>query len=192
MKRIIKIYKDEYLEYFQDNIKNINDKDMRDLLLNLLECNRSDEKHPNINICKEKAEQLYNEDDKKPLFIKIFSESSSNELKYIAQYYNKISNTNLINAIKSNFENDAYNLYLTVLYGVINPAEYFADKIKEAIENNNLNNDYLIRTIRYRRDIDLSKILRLYKNDKELIEEIENITSGDYKNILIEIIKTCK
>lgn len=197
-KALEKIKQKYYELYNKDLAKEVQSEtsgSFKKLLYSLLQCNRSEEKHPDLKRCKERAEELYKAGEGRTgtdedIFNKIFAVSSRNELKYISQYYNQIAKHSILEAIEKEFSRDVKKLYQTIIYGLINPSEYFADKVNEAVEGMGTDDNLLIRIILSRRDIDLPKMKIFFekKYKKSLVSAVREDTSGDYQKLIVKLI----
>jgi len=195
LKKIKKEYKKKYNSELEEDIKSDISGDLGKLLISLLQCNRSKNKNPNIEKCKQIAEELYNAGEKKlgtdePIFIKIFGNCSGPELMHIAREYHKLYRNSLLKAIDNEFSGDISNLIKTIFYANISPSEYFATRIKEAVKDLGTKEKILNRIIVTRNEIDIKIISKyyylLYSSDME--EDIKNDTNGSYRKLLIGLI----
>ena len=77
----------------------------------------------------------------------------------------------------------------TILYVQISPSEYFATRIRDAVHGIGTNEKILTRVIVTRCEIDLPIMKQYYKQlyGKDMIKDIEDDVSGDYKKLLIAI-----
>ena len=117
--------------------------------------------------------------------------SSRNELSLVARLYYKLSNETILEGIDKKFEGDKKELIKSVLYSVISPSEYFATRIKKAIEGFGTDDKTLIRSLVSRCDLDMNIIKKYYKQiyEKDMVEDIKNDISGDYQKLIFELIK---
>ena len=67
-------------------------------------------------------------------FNKIFSLSSKFELTYICKEYYKLYGHSVIDAINNNFKGDLQILLKSIIHAIINPAEYFASRVNDAVK----------------------------------------------------------
>ena len=164
------------------------------MLVSLLQCKRSTNKNPDREECAKIAQELFNAGEKRlgtdePVFNKIFALSSPHELIMISREYHKIAGNLLTKAIDKEFSGDIKKLLKTVLYVLISPSEYFSSRIHEAVDGLGTNEKILTRILVTRAEIDLLKIKQYYKvlYGKDMIEDIKDDVSGDYKQLLISI-----
>lgn len=191
-------YKELYNKELVDDIKEDTSGDFQKLLIGLLECERSTNKDVNkencaniakeLNEAKEKQWSIENDQD---VFYKYIMLSSRHELSAVAREYYKLSGETMIDGIEKNFKGDAKELLKTVLYSIISPSEYFATRIKKAIEGFGTDNKTLIRILITRCEVDMPTIKKYYKllYQKDLVEDVKNDISGDYQKLMIELIK---
>ncbi|VDO15530.1 unnamed protein product [Rodentolepis nana] len=72
----------------------------------------------------------------------------------------------------------------------VDPTDLYANWIYDAIKAPGADNEDLIRLILSRAEINLQNIKDAYRaiSEKTLIEDIEEVTSGDYKNMLVALV----
>ena len=156
---------------------------------------RSNNLRPDINDCRKKAKELYEAGEGKwgtnsHIFNKIFALSSKFELAFICREYYKLYGHSIIDAINNNFKGDLKKLLISIIHAIINPSEYFASRIKDAIKGFGTKDNLLIRIIITRDEVDMPMIKRYYKQlyGKDMIDDIKKDTSGDYKRLLVELV----
>ena len=166
----------------------------RQLLVALLQGGRSENPYPNEKECKKICEELYNGGEAikgtdNALFIKYFANKSPAELAMISRLYHKKYNKTLLDVIEKEFSGDVKVLFSTLLKALVKPAEYFATRVNKAVKGWGTNNNLLIRILVTRDEIDMPQIKKCYKElyKKDMLEDIKDDTSGDYRELLIEL-----
>lgn len=166
----------------------------RQLLVCLLQGNRSESTTYDSAECEKCAQQLFEAGEKKwgtddSVFIKLFASKSSAEFAAISRYYHKISKNTIVQAVKKEFSGDIQKLLLAVLYAIISPSEYFATRVNKAVKGWGTNDNLLIRVLVTRDEIDMPQIKQYYSQlyNKDMMKDIEDDTSGDYKKLLVEL-----
>jgi hypothetical protein len=188
-------YKEKYNKDLEHSIDKETKGNFKRLLISLLEGGRSRNMRYDVNDCQAKAKLLYEAGESKwgtssYVFNQIFSLSSKYELSYICKEYYKLYGHSIVDAINSNFEGDLKKLLKSIIHAIINPSEYFASRINDAIKGLGTKDTLLIRTIVTRREIDLPMIKKYYKQlyGKDMVEDVKKETSGDYRKFLLEIL----
>ncbi len=117
--------------------------------------------------------------------------SSPKELSSVAREYYKLSGKTILEGIENFFKGYAKELLKSILYALVSPSEYFATRIKKAIEGFGTDNKTLIRILITRCEVDMNYIKKYYKQlfNKEMIEDIKSDISGDYQKLMMELIK---
>ena len=196
LNKIKEIYKKKYKKELENDLIEDNSSDLRKLLVYLLQKKRSINEKPNKDECIKKAEKLKDLDDfrggridKESVFKEILALSSPHELACISREYHKLTNNMLTTAIDNEFSGDKKKLYKTILYVLISPSEYFATRIHEAISESKTNKSLLTRILVTRAEIDLARIKQYYLKlyNKNIIDDINNDVSGNYKQLLFII-----
>ena len=189
-------YKEKYKINLETALENETSGNFKKFLISLLQGGRSKNLNPDINICKIKAQELYESGANKwginsDIFNQIFAHSSKIELAFICREYYKLYGHSIIDAINNNFKGDIKKLLISIIHAIINPSEYFATRINDAIKGLGTKDKLLIRVIVTRDEIDMPMIKRYYKQlyGKDMIDDIKKDTSGDYKRLLVELIE---
>jgi len=188
----------KYREMFnKELISDIHDElsgELRDLMTSLLQGARDDQSKFDEKSCIEKAEKLYKAGEGKigtneQIFYDILIKSSPNEIIAINNEYSKISKKNLIQAIDSEFSGKIKKLLKTAVYGIVNPSEYFATRVREAVKGLGTNDKLLMRILISRDEIDMPQIKEAYHRlyNRDLVDDVKNDLSGDYKKLMVEL-----
>lgn len=191
--RFVELYKETLEHWLLDELSG----DIKRFLVALIQGGRSD----TTNIDKAKLDKdvsdLYNAGENKlgtdeEAFIKLFSLRSPAELRYINQAYYKHTGKDLFQTIDDEFSGDIKKALKATLHAIIDPTDYFAERIKYACKGMGTNDDILIRVLVTRDEVDLKQIKEIYvkKFGLTLYQEIKDETSGDYKNMLLQIAMT--
>ena len=168
----------------------------RQILLSLLQCSRHDNSYPiNQQELQMEAQQLYqggaarwgtNENT----FTRIFSTRSPTEIAVIAQLYQRIAGVDLYTSLKKEFSGNAEKALCGIFYASINPPEYFATRIRDAVKGAGTKDTNLIRIIVSRAEYDIGLIKQAYQKlyNRDLIEDVKSDTHGDYEKILLALL----
>ena len=168
--------------------------DLKKVMLTLASAFRSENQNPDRAECHDKAEQLYKAGEKRlgtneKVFYDILTKASGPELVLIDKIYEQNHKHGLIKAIDKEFSGNMKKLLQTIVAVSINPPEYFATRVKYAIQGLGTKDTLLIRILVTRHELDLPKIKEAYKRlyNKDMVKDIEKDTSGDYKRLLVEL-----
>ena len=198
LEKIKKKYSELYKKELVEDIKGDTSGDFQKILEGILRCKRSEVKEINKENCEKIAKELSETkeegwvvNDESSVFYKYIMNSSPKELSAIAREYYRLSGKTIIDGIENNFKGDAKDLLKSILYSLVSPSEYFATRIKKAIEGFGTDNKTLIRILITRCEVDMNIIKKYYKQlyKKDMIEDIKNDISGDYQKLMIELIK---
>ena len=195
LQQIKKKYKEKYKNELENNVKSDTSGDLQRLLVSILQCNRSQNRNPNVNDCAAKAQELYKAGEGKKwgtdsdVFNKIFTLSSPAELIQIAQQYHKIAGKTILQAIDAEYSGNAKKTLKAIVYALISPSEYFATRVNDAIKGFGTNDHLLIRVLITRDEIDMPQIKQYYKQlyGKDMVEAVKNDIGGDYRKLMIEL-----
>ena len=199
LEKIKKKYNELYKKELVDDIKGDTSGDFQKILEGILRCKRSEVKEINKENCEKIAKELCETkeekgwliNDESNTFYNYIINSSPKELSAVAREYYKLSGKTIIEGIENNFKGDAKDLLKSILYSLVSPSEYFATRIKKAIEGFGTDNKTLIRILITRCEVDMNIIKKYYKQlyKKDMIEDIKSDISGDYQKLMIELIK---
>ena len=198
LEKIKKKYSELYKKELVEDIKGDTSGDFQKILEGILRCKRSEVREINKENCEKIAKELSEAkeegwvvNDESSAFYNYIINSSPKELSAIAREYYRLSGKTIIDGIENNFKGDAKDLLKSILYSLVSPSEYFATRIKKAIEGFGTDNKTLIRILITRCEVDMNIIKKYYKQlyNKEMIEDIKNDISGDYQKLMIELIK---
>ena len=166
---------------------------IRKNLTNLLNIPRSSNESPNKAQCEQWAKNLVDTGENswvanEEIFKKIFITKSSEELILIARYYFAKTGENIMNVVEKRLTNKIRNLLRELIYNVIIPEELFADKINNALKNNNIS--ILNRVLVERNQIDMNDIKEIYKTKykNELKDEIRSKTYGTHQKLCLHLV----
>jgi arsenate reductase-like glutaredoxin family protein len=170
----------------------------REILRKLLEASRSNNPYPDESESEKCAKEIYNstegknakKEDLQNTFIYIFTKKSREELASISKIYFTWYSKTLLQVVEEFCSGDSKRVLKAIIYSLLSPSEYFAYRINKAVKGLGTNDTILIRVLVSRDEIDIERIKRYYKQlyKIDLYKAIEKDTSGDYRNLLLELI----
>ena len=198
LEKIKKKYNELYKKELVEDIKSDTSGDFQKILEGILRCQRSETKEIDKEKCAKIAKDLndikdkgWDIQDEQNTFYQYIMKSSPKELSAVAREYYKLTGKTIIEGIETNFKGDAKDLLKSILYSIVSPSEFFATRIKKAIQGFGTDNKTLIRILVTRCEVDMTIIKKYYKQlyKKDMIDDIKNDISGDYQKLMIELIK---
>ena len=197
LKKLIERYQVLYKANLEEEVASETSGDVKRLLISTLQCNRGENQNLDINALNQDLQELYEAGEgqwgtDESAFNKIFSIRSPAELRYLNNKYAEVAGKSLFSVIDSEFGGDLAVLYKTILLAQANPPEYFAERIRKACVGGGTNDNLLIRVLVTRDEIDLKEINQVYKQkyNMTLREQIEDECSGEYKKLLVAMVKS--
>lgn len=194
LKNINTAYMNLYGKELINDIKSDFSGNLKKIMTSLLSYSRSENDNPDLKIIEQYAQQLIKGGIKRlgtdeKLFIDILTKCSTKELQQLSQIYQKRAGESLLKSIDKEFSGDLKKTLKTIIYANTTPSEYFASRVKEAIKGSGTNDKLLMRILITRDEVDMPRIKESYKKlyGKDMIQDIKNDTSGDYKNLLVEL-----
>ena len=195
LREVKAVFEREYKGSLEKWVIGDTSRNFKNLLVALLQCDRSTNLNPDPNMCQADAQALYKAGEGRwgtdePTFIKIFAKRSAAELSMINDCYLKLRGKGLLKAIDKEFSGDMKKLLQTVVGGLLDPAGYFAMRIREAVKGLGTNNTKLVRVIVSRSEIDLGYIKQAYQRmyQRDMLNDVRSDTSGYYRDILTGLI----
>ena len=191
LNKIKQKFKEKYGKDLVPEIKSETSGVYQKVAMNILEKERSKNTSPDLDTCKKIAEELHKAGEEKlgtndEVFINYFSNLSGEELALVGKEYDKNYKKNLVEVIQSEFSGINQDILIGILYGLINPSEYFARIIFKCVDGAGTADDRLIRSIVARAEVDMDLIKRFFKQifNKDMIERVKEDSSGDYSRLL--------
>ena len=195
LRQIKDVFEREYKNSLENWVKGDTSGNFRNLLIALLQCERSMNPNPDPNMCQADAQALYSAGEGRwgtdePTFIRIFAKRSAAEIMMINDCYTKLRGKGLLKAIDKEFSGDIKKLLQTVVGGLLDPAGYFATRIRESVKGLGTCDTKLVRVIISRSEIDLPFIKQAYQRiyGRDMLHDVRDDTSGYYRDILTGII----
>ena len=195
LKEIKEAFKVQSGNTLEGSIKDETSGDLQKLLISLIQCNRSENVNPDEKKAMDDAKELYQAGEGKwgtdeSVFNKIFALRSPCEIGAIARNYQQLSGKSLLESVENEFSGDMKKLLKTVVHAMINTSAYFASRVNKAIKGWGTDDEMLIRILVTRDEIDMPQIKQAYKSlfGKDMLADIKDDCSGDYLNLLLEIV----
>ena len=187
-------YKVLYKKTLEQELSSELSGDLKKVMLTLASALRSTNVNADQNDCNNKVEQLYKAGEKRlgtdeQVFYDILTKASPEEIKLMDKLYTQKYKHGLLTAIDNEFSGDLKKLLKTMIHVSLNPSEYFATRVNYAVKGAGTKDTLLIRILVTRDEIDMPQIKEAYKRlyNKDMVKDIENDTSGDYKRLLVEL-----
>lgn len=197
---MIKSIVQEYSNYIKrDLIKDVESETsgtLQKILLAFLQGNKGENLQPKQEECTKLAQSLIDAEpknwwNKNSVWIPILTRKSPIEIALICREYHKLAKKTILDSIENEVpKKKGGKKYLQlILFALISPSEYFAKRINESVKGLGTNDNLLIRVLTTRHEIDIPQIKQYYKQiiNKDMIEDIKDDTSGDYRKLLVEL-----
>lgn len=166
------------------------------VLKSLISAGRSENLSVDNELAKKEANELYQAGENKfgtdnAVFIRILCSHSFPQLNAIFNEYDLISKKGIERAIKSEMSGSFEKICLAIVKCVRDKAAFYAEALHDSMSGVGTNDASLIRLLVSRAEIDLHLIKNVYQTTyyKSLYYDIDKDTSGDYKKLLLEIVK---
>ncbi len=194
LKKIIERYQQKFNRNLEEDIKKETHGTLQNVLISLLQCNRSTNQSPNSSQIEKIAQEIYDAGESKwfhdsSTFVKYLTTLSPNELACLNQEYNYIAKHTILQAIDKEFIGDSKKALRAIVYANLMPSEYFATRVHDAIKGIGTKDHLLMRVLITRDEIDMPKIKECYNKlyGISMIEAIKNDISGNYRKLMLEL-----
>ena len=164
--------------------------DFKNYLTAILENERNEGQTISTEQAYDLAKQLYEKKAKNwgkdlEMFKTIFATKSREDLTLIARAYFELYQKNLYDAA-DDVSGDNRKLIKAVIFGVINPSEWFARKAFEAVQGLGTDTNTLNRVVVGRAEIDMPAIRDYYHmiRNKDIKDDVVDDTSGSYGKVM--------
>lgn len=196
----IEAIKREYKTYYQRDLE----KDcvsetsghFKRLLVSMCQANRDTSETVDMEKAKKEANDLFQAGEKKwgtdeSRFNVILASRSYPQLKATFNEYVTISQRDLLNSIDREMSGDLKAGFKCIVQCARNAPEYFADRLWRSMKGAGTDDSTLIRVVVSRSEVDLVEIKQafLQKYHKTVYKMIEGDCSGDYKKLLLALVK---
>ena len=195
LRQIKEKFNQKFKRDLEADVKSETSGTFRELLVSLLKCNRSTNTMPDHAQCAAIANEIYKAGEAKlgtdeSVFIKYFCTLSRNELAVVVKEYHKLAKNTILQAIDNEFSGDSKKMLRTIVYATLSVSEYFATRVHDAVKGLGTRDHLLIRVLVSRSEIDMPQIKQYYKQlyGKNMVEDIKNDISGDYRTLMLGII----
>ncbi|XP_033112459.1 annexin A13-like [Anneissia japonica] len=197
IKAIKEMYKKVYKKELEKDISDDTSGHFKRLLISMCTANRDesdivdeDKVNDDVKTLFEAGEDKWGTDESE--FNRILATRSHPHLRAVFAAYKKAHNKDIFDVIKSETSGDLCEGYLTIAKSSNDPTDYYAESLYKSMKGLGTNDDRLIRVVVTRSEIDLGVIKTRFneKYNSSLEQFVKGDCSGDYKNVLLAIIKT--
>lgn len=192
--------KEEYQAYYKRDLE----KDcvsetsghFKRLLVSMCQANRDESGTVDIEKARKEATDLYQAGEKKlgtdeSRFNVVLASRSFAQLNATYVEYVNVSQRDILNSIDREMSGDLKHGFKAIVQCSRNAPEYFAERLWKSMKGAGTNDSLLIRIVVSRSEIDLAEIktefLRRYQ--KTLYKMIQGDCSGDYKKLLLALVR---
>jgi len=189
-------YEAEYETPLEEAIESETGGDFKRFLVSVLNAGRDEDTHADRDQAREDAQRIYDAGEgqfgtDESELNQVLCTRSYAQLRAIIDEYEKIADRSMEEAIKSECSGALEEGFLAIVKFAKNPVNFFAERIGNSMKGIGTNDDALIRLIVTRCEIDLKYIKQEYEKlyEKSLAEAIDGECGGDYKRLLIALVK---
>jgi len=193
IKAIKHIYDSEHKSPLETRVHNETSGNFQKCLDNLTKGQREEPAVVDEKAASDDAAELYKAGEKKlgtddSTFVKIITTRSAAHMLAVDRHYQTLRKKSVLDAIKSETSGN----YMDTLLACSKSREtYFAERVRESIKGVGTNDNVLIYVLTVNDKPELQAIDKVYqtKYGKTMADSIKDDTSGNYRDLLLEIIK---
>lgn len=181
-------------ESLEEKVQHKMDVSIRDILIKILGCQRSENPIPVEDHCKSLVKDLFDENTKELTTYElaleeVFAKCSPPELYRVNELYFSTYQKQLKSDIEKVFKGHKREGLMTILEALTSPSEYFAKRINKAVKGLGTDDKMLIRVLTTRQGVDMPEMRKCYKNlfGKDMVDDIKDDTSGKYQSIVVAL-----
>ncbi|CAF2047091.1 unnamed protein product [Rotaria magnacalcarata] len=196
LKAIGETYTKMYSKALEKDVKSDTSGDFRHLLVSLLQGRRPETTEVNVTEAQKDAQELidagkakFGTDESK--FNALFCDRSDAQLRGIFNEYAKLTGISVEETVKSETSGDIQKGILAIIRCVRSRPHFFAEQMRKSMKGLGTKESTLNRIVITRSEIDLVQIKEAYNRlfNRELERDVSSETSGDYKALLLELMK---
>merc|ERR1712035_203318 len=191
-------YEEMYERSLEEDVESNTRREFERFLIAILQCQREEGIDAiDDDAAVEDAQELYDAGEDRWLFTdesvftRIMARRSWMQIRRIAAHYEEIAGHSLIHAINEECHGDTRRAYKAVVRMATDPCFYFARNIYKAMRGLGTDDDCLVRNIIFTSEWGLATIKERYEeeNGSTIADDIDSDCIGDYKDILLAIVK---
>ncbi|RUS88556.1 hypothetical protein EGW08_003656 [Elysia chlorotica] len=189
-------YKEEYDTELEEDLSSDTSGYFRRLLVSLLTAGREPEGEVDYGRAEEDAKQFFEAGEarwgtEEAQLNAVLCSRSRSQLAATFYEFEKLADKTIEESIEDECSGDLKKGYLAIVESTKNMPGFFAHRIYDSVRGCGTNDSHLIRIIVTRSEIDMEEIDEAYreKYGQSLEEVIESECSGDYKKILIAVVR---
>ncbi|XP_033118701.1 annexin A13-like [Anneissia japonica] len=200
MNQEIEGIKEAYAEVFErdlaEDLENETSGDFKYLMVSIANAGRDESDEVDEDAATEDAQELFDAGEDRwgtdeSCFNRILATRNFEQLRCVFDKYNEVAGCDIEDSIRDETSGNLQDGYLAIVARARSVGEYFAERAYDAIHGPATDDDQLIRVIVTRSEIDLKRIKAAFfvKYEKGLATFVEEDTSGDYKKMLVALVK---
>ncbi|UJR35955.1 hypothetical protein I4U23_028696 [Adineta vaga] len=196
LKAITETYQKMYGKPLEKDVKSDTSGDFRRLLVSLMQGSRPETTEVNVEEAKTDAQTLIDAGQAKfgtdeARFNVLFCSRSDPQLRAIFNEFAKLTGKSVEDTVKSETSGDLQKGLMAIIRCVRSRPYFFAEQLRKAMKGLGTKESTLNRILITRSEIDLVQIKEAFSRqfNRELEQDVSKETSGDYKKLLLEILK---
>ncbi|CAF2904300.1 unnamed protein product [Rotaria sp. Silwood2] len=196
LRAINETYQKMYSKPLEKDVKSDTSGHFRRLLVSLMQGRRPETTEVNVEQAKQDAQSLldagaakFGTDESR--FNALFCDRSDPQLRAVFNEYAKLTNKSIEESVKSETSGDLQKGLVAIIRCIRSRPYFFAEQLRKAMKGAGTKESTLNRVIITRSEVDLVQIKEAFNRlyNRELERDVSSETSGDYKKLLLELLK---
>ncbi|CAF0755465.1 unnamed protein product [Rotaria sordida] len=196
LRAINETYQKMYSKALEKDVKSDTSGNFRRLLVSLMQGRRPETTEVNVEQAKQDAQSLldagaakFGTDESR--FNVLFCDRSDPQLRAIFNEYAKLTGKSIEESVKSETSGDLQRGLLAIIRCVRSRPHFFAEQLRKSMKGAGTKESTLNRVVITRSEVDLVQIKAAFSRlfNRELERDVSSETSGDYKKLLLELLK---
>lgn len=196
IRAINETYKKLFKNTLEKDIESDTSGHFKRLMVSLASAGRMEDQQVDLGKAEQDAKRLHEAGEKKlgtdeSVFNSLLVSQSFPQLRAVFEKYKALSGKDIEQSIKSEMSCNLETGMLAIVRVIRNTPAYFADRLYHSMKGAGTDDKTLIRVVVSRSEVDLEQIKQEFHKmfKKSLSEFIKDDTSGDYRKVLLQLVK---
>eukprot|EP00914_Ancora_sagittata_P004034 GHVO01008868.1.p1 GENE.GHVO01008868.1~~GHVO01008868.1.p1 ORF type:complete len:336 (-),score=82.19 GHVO01008868.1:17-958(-) len=195
IEEIKELYTSEYERDLEEDVQSETRGDFKRLLVSMVNAGREEDGEVDVEKAEEEAQEIYDAGEgqwgtDESTFMMLLCLRSFSQLKATFEAYQRISDKDIEDVIKSEFSGNLGDGLLAIVRYARYPPRYFAKKLYKSMKGLGTDEQTLIRVISTRAEVDMQQIKEAFEEmyEQSLRDFISDDIRGDFKKMMLAMV----